>query len=115
MGSYKLEPNASQESSVVSLFPIDCRNTKSELEDFLCEEGGSNQTVKAIISEEEFYTEIEWKISVSIWVEEETKSEFSIVGHSVTNETLALSVVAALLVVIGAFMGLRFLKKDSRY
>ena len=115
MGSYKLEPNASQGSGVISLLQIDCRNTISELEAYLCEEGSSNQTIKGIISEEEFYTEIEWKIYVSIWVEEETRSEFSIVGYSVAIETLVLSAAVTLLVAIGAFMGLRILRKDSRH
>ena len=69
MSGYSLENNTSLDGKVVSILPIDCRNQFNNLQTQLCDEGVSIQKVKAVILEDGYRTEIEWKIYVSTWVE----------------------------------------------
>ena len=46
-----------------------------------CDEGSSIQKIKAVISEDGYYTEVEWNIMVTIWVEPQSENWlFSIVS-----------------------------------
>ena len=113
IGEYVLVTNGGQENLVISLQPIDCRNTANEFEVHLCSEGSSNQTIKAIIFEEEFYTEIEWEVSIPIWVEPDKKSEVSIGSASISVEAAVLLAVVSVIGAIGIFVGLRVFNKGN--
>ena len=69
MSGYSLEVNTTQDGKTVILMPIDCRGTELNMQIQFCDEGSSIQKIKAVVSEDDYYTEIEWDVMVSIWVE----------------------------------------------
>ena len=56
------------------LMPIDCRNTEVNMQIQFCDEGSSVQKLRAIVSEDGYYTEIEWNLMVEIWVEPQSEN-----------------------------------------
>jgi peptidoglycan hydrolase-like protein with peptidoglycan-binding domain len=61
---------------MVILLPIDCRNAINDLQVQVCDEGVSVQKIRAVLSEDGYYTEIEWSILVSTWVEQQPENKF---------------------------------------
>jgi len=76
MSGYSLELNSSQDGRMVILLPIDCRNAINDLQVQVCDEGVSVQKIRAVLSEDGYYTEIEWSILVSTWVEQQPENKF---------------------------------------
>ena len=74
MSGYSLEVNTSQDGKTVILMPIHCRDTEESMQIQFCDEGSSIQKLKAVVSEDGYYTEIEWNIMVTIWVEPESEN-----------------------------------------
>ena len=84
MSGYSLEVNTSQDGKLLMLLPIDCKNADSDLQVQVCDERTSIQYIRAVISENGFYTEIEWRIMVSTWTEPQSESRFfSVVSNPV--------------------------------
>jgi len=76
MGGYSLEMNTSDSGKEILLLPINCKNPISDLQVQVCDEGASVQKIRAVVSEGEFVTEIEWSVMVSTWVEPESENRF---------------------------------------
>jgi len=76
MSGYSLEMNTSDSGKEILLLPINCKNPISDLQVQVCDEGASVQKIRAVISEGEFVTEIEWSVMVSTWVEPESENRF---------------------------------------
>ena len=71
LGGFSLDKNTSSDSKSVILSPIDCKNPLDGFQIQMCDEGISIQTLTAKIQEQGYYTEIEWELLVSTWVEPE--------------------------------------------
>ena len=81
MSGYSLEVNTSQDGKTVILMPIHCRDTEENMQIQFCDEGSSIQRLKAVVSEDGYYTEIEWNVMVTIWVEPQSENWlFSIIS-----------------------------------
>ena len=76
MSGYSLEMNTSDSGKEILLLPINCKNPISDLQIQVCDEGASVQKIRAVVSEGEFVTEIEWSVMVSTWVEPESENRF---------------------------------------
>jgi hypothetical protein len=76
MSGYSLEMNTSQDGKLLMLMPIDCKNAFNDLQVQVCDEGTSIQKIRAVISEDGYYTEIEWEIMVSTWIEPQSENRF---------------------------------------
>ena len=76
MSGYSLEMNTSDSGKEILLLPINCKNPISDLQVQVCDEGASVQKIRAVVSEGEFVTEIEWSVMVSTWVEPESENRF---------------------------------------
>ena len=62
-----------------------------------CDEGSSIQKLKAVVSEDGYYTEIEWNIMVTIWVEPQSENWlFSII----TSPTGMIGIVTFLIALL---------------
>ena len=84
MSGYSLEVNTSQDGKTVILMPIHCRDTEESMQIQFCDEGSSIQKLKAVVSEDGYYTEIEWNIMVTIWVEPQSMNWLSSIFSSPT-------------------------------
>ncbi|MCH2642689.1 MAG: S8 family serine peptidase [Candidatus Thalassarchaeum sp.] len=84
MSGYSLEVNTSQDGKTVILMPIHCRDTEESMQIQFCDEGSSIQKLKAVVSEDGYYTEIEWDIMVTIWVEPQSMNWLSSIFSSPT-------------------------------
>ena len=83
MSDYSLEANTSQDGKTVILMPIDCRDTEENMQIQFCDEESSIQKLRAVVSEDDYYTEIEWNVMVTIWVEPQSENWlFSIISSS---------------------------------
>ena len=81
MSGYSLEANTSQDGKTVIMMPINCRDTEENMQIQFCDEGSSIQKLKAVVSEDGYYTEVEWNIMVTIWVEPQSENWlFSIIS-----------------------------------
>ena len=107
MAGYPLEVNTSKDGKSFTLLPIDCKFPTSDLQIQICDEGFSTQTVRAVIYEEDYYTELEWDVTVSTW--EDSDSENGLIA-SLGGSAGIIAMVFFLigLVVGGAFLGVRF-------
>jgi len=76
MSGYSLEMNTSQDGKLMMLMPIDCKNAFNDLQVQVCDEGTSIQKIRAVIFEDGYYTEIEWEIMVSTWIEPQSENRF---------------------------------------
>ena len=106
MSGYSLEVNTSQDGKTVILMPIHCRDTEENMQIQFCDEGSSIQKLKAVVSEDGYYTEIEWNIMVTIWVEPQSENWlFSII----TSPTGMIGIVTFLIALSagGFLIGLR--------
>ena len=74
ISGFSLDVNTSQDGKSVVLMPIDCRNTEANMQIQFCDEGSSVQKLRAIVSEDGYYTEIEWNLMVTIWVEPQAEN-----------------------------------------
>ena len=81
MSDYSLEANTSQDGKTVILMPIDCKDTEENMQIQFCDEESSIQKLRAVVSEDDYYTEIEWNVMVTIWVEPQSENWlFSIIS-----------------------------------
>ena len=74
MSDYSLEANTSQDGKTVILMPIDCKDTEENMQIQFCDEESSIQKLRAVVSEDDYYTEIEWNVMVTIWVEPQAEN-----------------------------------------
>ena len=107
MGGFSLEPNTSQNGKLVMLKPLDCNNPINNLQIQVCDEGVSIQTVTARVSEQGYYTDLEWSVLVSTWVEPRPESGF------VATVVSSAGVIGAVIFLIGlagggAIIGTRY-------
>ncbi|MCH1591496.1 MAG: putative metal-binding motif-containing protein, partial [Candidatus Thalassarchaeaceae archaeon] len=109
MSGYSLEMNASQDGKRITILPIDCRGTINDLQVQFCDEGVSIQIIKAVVSEDGHYTEIEWEIMVSTWVEPQSENIFSSI---ISNPAGIIGVVVVLIGITGG--GVLFGARISR-
>ena len=94
------------------LSPIDCQNPLSSLQIQVCDEGISIQILTATIQEQGYYTEIEWEVLVSTWVEPEPDRGFI---SSISTPTWIIGSVVFLLGLAGGgfLMGTRLAEKKK--
>ena len=76
MGGYALEGNSSNDGKNLLLLPIDCKNPSNNLQIQVCDEGESVQTLSVRITEQGHYSELEWRVLVSTWMEPEPERGF---------------------------------------
>tara|TARA_Y100001960_G_C14480187_1_gene731393 strand:- start:432 stop:836 length:405 start_codon:yes stop_codon:yes gene_type:complete len=77
------------------LKPLDCNNPINNLQIQVCDEGVSIQTVTARVSEQGYYTDLEWSVLVSTWVEPRPESGF------VATVVSSAGVIGAVIFLIG--------------
>ena len=106
MSGYSLEMNSSQGGKLLIMLPINCNDPINNLQVQVCDEGVSVQKIRAVISEDGYYTEIEWSIMVSTWIEPENENRlFSAISSPAGIVVVIVSLIG--LVGGGVFLGAR--------